>query len=247
MSENFNDILAEIKKIKSGVPVFIPSLQQTIELKPLTLSQQKMIIESSVDTNLSVLFFNTTFYSILEQNVSQKMSTFDTIDRVTLALALRQQLQDTATVDDQDVLISAIIDANKSKTFAEKSKTIDTPNFKFTVKVPTLDFDNKINSILLRKYKDENIKTNKLKTLISDMFSYEIYKFIDTVELQSNGKIIDLRSNTVEGLKLIESLDSKEFVDVVKFINTVRDIEKELTRVPNTASHINILPDFFIV
>jgi len=47
MSDNkFNDILNEIKVNRTALSVYIPSKQAEVELLPLTLAQQKLIIEN---------------------------------------------------------------------------------------------------------------------------------------------------------------------------------------------------------
>ena len=247
MSNNFNDILAEIKKVKTGLSVYVPSAGLDVQLKTLTLSQQKTIIESAVDSNLSVLFFNNTFAKILEDNLPDNLSKYDTIDRVNFALALRSKLKDIITIEDVNYNISDILAANKLITSKFTPTIVESANFRIYVSAPTIEYDNKINSILLRKYKDETSKSNKLKTLISDLYSYEIFKFIDKIEVKSSGNQLDLKSDIAQVIQVIESLDSSEFTGVIEQINKLRDIEKEYTRIPNTNTYIDIVPNFFVV
>lgn len=247
MSNNLNNVLAEIKKIKTSIPTYAPSLKETIELKALTLAQQKSIIESSVDTSLSILFFNTTFYKIIEQNLPDKPSKYDTIDRVNFALTLRKQLKDEIIIDDTKYSIGSIIEANKTRECNFEPRVVESTNFKIYVKKPDLEYDNKINSILLRKYKDETIKSAKLKALISDMFAYEIFKFIEKIEIQSSGSQLDLKTNINEAIETIEAIDSQEFVGVIEHINELRNIEREFTRIPDTNVYIDLIPTFFVV
>ena len=247
MSNNFNDILAEIKKVKTGLSVYVPSAGLDVQLKTLTLSRQKTIIESAVDSNLSVLFFNNTFAKILEDNLPDNLSKYDTIDRVNFALALRSKLKDIITIEDVNYNISDILAANKLITSKFTPTIVESANFRIYVSAPTIEYDNKINSILLRKYKDETSKSNKLKTLISDLYSYEIFKFIDKIEVKSSGNQLDLKSDIAQGIQVIESLDSSEFTGVIEQINKLRDIEKEYTRIPNTNTYIDIVPNFFVV
>ena len=247
MSNNFNEVLAEIKKVKTGLTVYAPSKGVDVQLKPLTLSQQKTIIESAVDSNLSVLFFNNTFAKILEENLSDNLSNYDTIDRVSFALALRSKLKDQITIDDITYNISDVINANNSNTNKYQSTVIESDNFKIYIVNPTIEYDNKINSILLKKYKDETSRSTKLKSLISDLYSYEIFKFIDKIEVKSTGSQLQLKDDISQGIDLIESLDTSEFTGVIEQINVLRDLEKEYTRVPNTNIYIDIIPNFFVV
>jgi hypothetical protein len=247
MSTNFNDVLAEIKKVKTGLTVYTPSKGSDVQLKPLTLAQQKTIIESAVDSNLSVLFFNNTFAKILEENLSDNLSSYDTIDRVSFALALRSKLKDVITIEDVTYNISDVINANKTNTNKFQPVVIESANFKIYVVNPTIEYDNKINSILLKKYKDETSRSTKLKSLISDLYSYEIFKFIDKIEVKSTGSQLQLKDDIAQGIDLIESLDTSEFTGVIEQINKLRDLEKEYTRVPNTNIYIDIIPNFFVV
>jgi len=247
MSNNFNDVLAEIKKVKTGLTVYVPSQGKEVQLKPLTLAQQKTIIESAVDSNLSVLFFNNTFAKILEDNLSDSLSNYDTIDRVSFALALRSKLKDQITIDDVTYNISDVINANRSNTSKFQPTLIESANFKIYIVNPSIDYDNKINSILLKKYKDETARSTKLKSLISDLYSYEIFKFIDKIEVKSTGSQLKLKDDIAQGIELIESLDTSEFTGVIEQINVLRDLEKEYTKIPNTNVYIDIIPNFFVV
>jgi hypothetical protein len=247
MSNNFNEVLAEIKKVKTGLTVYAPSKGVDVQLKPLTLSQQKTIIESAVDSNLSVLFFNNTFAKILEENLSDNLSNYDTIDRVSFALALRSKLKDVITIEDETYNISDVINANKTNTNKFQPVVIESANFKIYVVNPTIEYDNKINSILLKKYKDETSRSTKLKSLISDLYSYEIFKFIDKIEVKSTGSQLQLKDDISQGIDLIESLDTSEFTGVIEQINVLRDLEKEYTKIPNTNIYIDIIPNFFVV
>jgi len=229
MSNNFNDILADIKKIKTGVQVWVPSKKENVELKVLTLAQQKAIIESSADINLSVLFFNSTISKILEQNLPDKLTSYNTIDRVQFAIALRRQIKNEISIDGGNYLLEQVLAENKLRESYIAPKVIESTNYKFSVRVPNLEYDNRVNNLLLKRYKDESIRGNKLKSLISDLFVSELFKFIEKIEVQSSNNVLDLTANITQGLELIESIDSKEFVDIVTYINNVRAEEKKYT------------------
>jgi hypothetical protein len=232
--------------MKTSVSVYVPSQKNAVELKALSLAQQKTIIESSVDTNLSVLFFNTTFTAILEQNLSNPINTYDTVDRVNFALAMRSQIKDSVTIDGKAYSLKELIKINESNADYVRECIIESTKFKIWIKNPSLEHDNKVNSILLRKYKDDVLRGSKLKALISDMYVYEIYKFIDKIEIQGTGSQFNIASN-ISGIELIDSMDSGEFVRVVEYINKLRDVERSFTKVPGTDSYIDIVPDFFVV
>jgi hypothetical protein len=102
---------------------------------------------------------------------------------------------------------------------------------------------------LLKKYKDESIQGNKLKVLVGDLFTHEIVKFINSVEVKSTGNKFDVFSNISDSVKILETIDSKELVEVVGYINKVREIEKNYTKlnIEGTEVNVNITPDLFVV
>jgi hypothetical protein len=246
MSDKFTDILKEIKDSKSNLKVHVSSTGEEVEILPLTLAQQKLIIETTSDTTLGVLFFNNTFYKILKNNLQGDIKKYNTVDRVNLTLALRQHLKDIVEFDDDvEVKISEILERNKSVEYDIEPKTITSGDFKFTIDIPDLSVDNFINTHLLNKYKGVTLDENKLKNLIGDLYACEILKFIKKVEI--NDKEVELHSELVQSLKLIESIDSVHFQHVTEYINSVRDLESKLTKANKGEKSIDITPDLFIL
>ena len=245
MSNKFNDILQEINNVKVTIDSYSPSVKQPVQLSPLTLAQQKSIIESSADSNLSALFFNNVFFKILKQNVKDDISKYNTVDRVNFALSLRSQLQDSYTLNEIRYSLNEVIDKNKKIEYILEEQEITSDNFTFTVKAPNLALDDKINSIILSKYKGDNINSSKLKSLISDLFVHEILKFITKVKV--NDKEVEMHQDISSAVDLLERIDSSKLTEVTRYINKVRDIEKTFATLPGSASSVDIVPDFFII
>ena len=242
---NFTDILNEISNSKTTITSFSPSRKENVQLLPLTLAQQKSIIETSVDASLAALFFNNTFFKILKQNVKSDLAKFDTVDRVHFAVQLRSQLSDTYTINGQDFSLTSVIERNKTLGHDLKETQIVADNYAFTVKNPSLVLDDRINSILINKYKNENLNGVKLKNLISDLFVHEILKFITKIKV--NDKEVELHHDLQGAASLLEKIDSIKFVEITKYINNVRDLEKSYAVIPGTGNSIDIIPEFFIV
>lgn len=245
MSNKFNDILQEINNVKVTIDSYSPSVKQPVQLSPLTLAQQKSIIESSADSNLSALFFNNVFFKILKQNVKDDISKYNTVDRVNFALSLRSQLQDSYTLNEIRYSLNEVIDKNKKIEYVLEEQEITSDNFTFTVKAPNLALDDKINSIILSKYKGDNINSSKLKSLISDLFVHEILKFITKVKV--NDKEVEMHQDISSAVDLLERIDSSKLTEVTRYINKVRDIEKTFATLPGSANSVDIVPDFFII
>ena len=239
MSDNkFNDILNEIKVNRTFLSVYIPSKQTEVELLPLTLAQQKLIIETTSDTTLGILFFNNIFYKILKENIQCDIKDLTTIDRVNLTLTLRQHLEDIVEFGEISVSVAEILEKNKSIV-----NTIEPVTFE--IQAPNLDIDNFINTHLLNKYKNVSFDDHKLKNLISDLYVYEILKFIKTIKI--NDTEISLHSELVKSASVIESIDTKHFKSITDYINNVRDTEAKYTKCIKSEKSIDITPDLFIL
>ena len=245
MSNKFNDILQEINNGKTIINGYSPSLKETVQLSPLTLAQQKSIIESSADSTLAALFFNSVFFKILKNNVKSDISKYNTVDRVNFALSLRSQLQDSYTLNDVKFSLNEVVEKNKKIEYNLQEQEITSDNFTFHVKAPNLLLDDKINNIILNKYKGDNISSGKLKSLISDLFVHEILKFITKVKV--NDKEVEMHQDINSAVDLLEKIDSSKLTEITKYINKTRDIEKTFATLPGSTGSVDIVPDFFII
>ena len=114
MSENFNNVLSEIKGLKKNLNFFSPSNNKELQIAPLSLKQQKSIIENGFTTSLSILFFNVTFYNIIKENFIGDIKELNTLDRVNISLSLRQKISDE--YKDEDETIYSISDTLTTNT-----------------------------------------------------------------------------------------------------------------------------------
>ena len=168
----------------------------------------------------------------------------DTIDRVSISLSLRNKISNTYKEGNTEVNLSEIIERNNTPITFEPKEVI-TGDFTFKLKKPTLELDNKVNNILLRKYKASKIDESNVNNVISDLYVYELIKFIDTLEFGEN--VIKVEDNINNTIKILNEIDSDNFKEVFDYINELRDIESSLTKIPNSEDNISITPDFFIV
>ena len=246
MSDKFQDILNEIKSNKAVVTVDTLTKPE-VKLSPLTLAQQKKIIESAGDETLAVLFFNTVFYGILKENIiNDNINNFNTVDRVQMALALRNYLNNEVEIDDgSKINLNEIISRNKEINETLEPEEIIEDNFTFQVAAPSLELDEKINKILLNKYKNSNLNENKLKNLISDLYVYEITKFITHIKINEAELIV--HDNINKSVEILEKIDTKIFGKITEYINKTRDLEAKYAKFITGDETIEITPNLFIL
>ena len=100
MSDSFETLLKQIESTKKNIVAFSPTLQKDIELKPLTIDQQSVIIDSISDISTLqvnpiylIVKFNTNFNNIIKDNVDKDIfHTLTTVDRVNIILYFRNDV-----------------------------------------------------------------------------------------------------------------------------------------------------------
>jgi hypothetical protein len=103
MSDSFDTLLKQIESTRKNITVFSPTLQENIELKPLTVEQQSVIIDSISDistlqTNpiFLIVKFNNNFNNIIKENVDKDIyMKLTPIDRVNIILSFRKEISDS--------------------------------------------------------------------------------------------------------------------------------------------------------
>ena len=163
-----------------------------------------------------------------------------------MALALRHYLNNEVEIDDGSKIdLDQILTRNKDITGKVDPEEIIEDNFVFEVACPSLELDDKINKVLLNKYKNATLNQNKLKNLISDLYVYEILKFITNLKI--NDIEIDLHDNLHKSIQVIEKMDTKVFSKVTEYINKVRDLEAKFAKFLDGEETIEIVPNLFIL
>lgn len=250
MSEdyNFNKVLDEVKGMKKTLSFFSPSKGKMEKIYPLSLKQQKVIIENSLSSSLSILFFNNCIYDIINENYEGNINDLNTLDRVSICLTLRQKIKDSYTDEnDNEVSLEKIIKSIKDEISIE-DKVIELEDFKFHLSIPNLTIDNKINKLLLNKYKNKKIDDNNIKNVVSDLYVYESIKFIDKFEIYGDKvTTINVKENINDSIQIFNEIDSDIFKEVYDYINILRDGEASLAKTPDGSDNVYITPDFFIV
>lgn len=237
---DINDIIAQINADKKKLTFYSNTKKTNIEILPLTLSQQKKIMEYSYEGYLAVIYFNSIIYDILKENV-QTDAPLDTIDRVCACIALRCHLGKEYQYEGNIIDIEKHIEKNKTIEIDIQPTTISHENIVFNVELPTLETDNKINKLLVTKYNNKKPTTSQL---ISDLYVYEILKFIKSFTF--NEKTINVDNNYTETLKLLYQLDTVYFDKIIEYINEVREKEQLFTNTEDTGVNFSIIPEFFI-
>jgi len=252
MSSNISDVLKQLDTLntENGFDVFVPSLKRTVKFKPLNLKQQKGLLKSSIDESLTKLSFNTFFFSVIKENILDTVSTelLYTFDRSAIALAFRARgLDNQYKVNDRTYdLTNKLNDIPSIDTALQPLNAVyEDNNIRVTVTAPTLIADNELNTFALNK---TGTSTDDFKTVISELFVYELTKFISSIEItngENNTTINFFQTKASDRVAIVEKLPSTLINKILEFIKTHREFEARFTAIEDI--NIDIDGSFFTV
>lgn len=249
MSDSFDTLLKQIESTKKNIVAFSPTLQKDIELKPLTIDQQSVIIDSISDISTLqvnpiylIVKFNTNFNNIIKDNVDKDIfHSLTTVDRVNIILYFRNDVSDSVELDGEEINLQKIIDRNRNIDNVQTQKIIEKDGFKFDVSIPKLSDDSEVNRILAKKIK-ENPSTN---SIVGDIYLYEILKFVNSIQFE-DGEVVKIQKN-YKNLQLLKKINLSTLRPVIEFIEEVRTYEEKFINIPDTEDNLLLTPDLFII
>jgi|GEM_PF-3034635 len=230
-------LLQKLQEInKKTVGVFIPSLNREVAFRPLNIKQQKEIIKASFDKNIPGISFNTILNNIIIQNCAETGISFLVTDRPAIAIALRKDIfgstiknavkADSMDEEKGEYNIDEIVNLRAALDFkAQKELTLDT--LTVGIKIPSLSTDNKVNKECQKNLAHLVEQNNAAKDIISELFVYEIVKFIEYIEITDAGKAIFTDIPVVSQVQLLESLTADINKQILDYIEEVRNFEKK--------------------
>jgi hypothetical protein len=229
------NLISKLKEINnsSKVSVFVPSAKKEMSFKQLSVKQQKDLMKTGLDGQLSGLSISNIIKDVIVENSIEKYDFLST-DKVPIVLALRKQsFGETYTFSDGEK--DNIVDLSKilSKKLIYKSEysaTIDDTDNKLSVKleVPTLLDDDKFNSYIYSELKKK--KDVELSETVGVVYVGEIAKFLKMVSLGEYE--LDLTSATPkEKISVVENFPVTFNNKILKFIESLRKEELDYATV----------------
>ena len=237
MSEQpINDILSQLKKTEQTLPIYIPSLKQTVDFKPITLKQQKNVMDKVTTNSFGLIEFFNTIYELIASSSTVDAKQFNVIDRFNILLSFRNYINQTY----ENVSLPILLEKNKNVALPSASITVRTDKFVFELSIPSLFTDYRCNLYIISTFKDE-------KELLGKLMVNELSKFINKITiLNEKETVIDMDTQTIKNkFTILETIDTKQLAETFAYISKVRDAEQELVKYENT--QIDIGPELFIL
>lgn len=248
---SYNNILKELDKINeaSEESVYIPSMRGTTAVKPINIKKQKDIIKSSIDPSSTSLAFNLCINKIIAECVDSEKVLVS--DKPAVMIAMRNSnigAVYNGTIDDTTVSIplSDVISKYAEIDTALVYKTkVESGNITVNLTIPDLETDNKFMLACARVVKAPGAGDySQVSDNISEMFVYEVAKFVSSIQFRSEApalsggeattELSSVRFNELPAgqcIKLIEMLPVTMNQGIVKYISSIREYEELFTAV----------------
>jgi len=197
---SFDDALKKLDAISSesfNIDVWIPSQKKYFKIKELTANQQKLIIESMLDTENKTVF-SKTFYEIVSENWlgdAFVLENLTIIDKVSIAFAIKNELSDVLKVDfngDLSVVkpinLLPIIDALKAYVHPENkifNYEKNSVSVEAEISIPLFKNESDFDFYVFNSIKNEN-KIENVKDVLAITFISELAKYIKEIKINGN-------------------------------------------------------------
>lgn len=212
------DILSKLKQNTKIVTIFVPSANRFVQFNQLSAKQQKDLIKTGLDGASSSLTTSSAINDVIVAN-SVDYKDFNVFDKLPVILALRiSSLGTTCKLDDKEIDLSDFVSKRLSFNIPYSTQ-VKLDEITVSVRVPTLQEDTAMN--VNTKSVIDNDKDIAFSDAVNLIFSYEILKFID--DLQITGcefKYSELSLS--DKLTIIDALPATVVKKIIDYIQQFR-------------------------
>lgn len=241
--KDFKQILDAVKTVSDSqtIQIFVPSDGKKRIFKLLTAKQQKDLIKTVAEKNISPIIFVEVLNKIIDANSIEKYD-YSISDRTYIIALLRaHSVSKDFTVAGDTVDLTKLSSNNVVINSNLLDTIIVTCELKIYCKVPSLKEDSIYNTALI-----DAAKNKSASDVFGEVFIYEVSKYITSVSSDVMGFNIELSSLTVkQRCQLVENLPAKAYNEVIDYVNQVRSEENKNLIIDGKVIDIELDQTFF--
>ena len=241
--KDFKQILDAVKTVSDGqtIQIFVPSDGKKRIFKLLTAKQQKDLIKTVAEKNISPIIFVETLNKIINANSVEKYE-YSVSDRTYIIAVLRAHSVSKDLIVNADVIdLTKLNDSNTKIDNSVLERILETCDLKINCRVPSLKEDSDYNTTLI-----DVSKNKSASDVFGEVFIYEVSKYITSISSEVLGLDIKLGDLAVkQRCQLIESLPAKAYNEVIEYVNQVRSEENKNLIIDGRVIDIELDQTFF--
>lgn len=219
MNENTKLILDKLQELGENTWEVDTVTKGTVMAKSLNFKQQKELISTIADGTLGGLKLQKVLNTIVLDNVGDG---FTVLDRLPIIIVLRSKtIGSIYKIDGVEVDLDKIY-KKITKIKYPKSPIIKKHGLTISLQPPSIVLDNAVVFGTIEALKREK---DELSKNIQDIYTYEIVKYIDTIEFGSDVlKFEDISLS--EKYKIVENLPISVNNEITQYIQKLKSLEK---------------------
>jgi hypothetical protein len=245
--DNFNDILNSLNEINKSYEIFIPSLNCKASFTGLTAKQQKEVLQTVLDRDLTGISFSILVSDIIINNLTDKNINLLSIDKNYIITCLRilSLSSKYRNLDDEEVDLTPILSNNTPLPQENKNLTLNEGDLQVIIEIPSLNKDRNINVETRKRILATNSSTTEItKDALGELYIGEIIKFIKSLKTPKTEVIFD-NATFNQKFQIVEKLPLSITSKIVTFINSIKDFDKKLFTLNNKEVNIAVDPTLF--
>ena len=222
MSSTARSFLNKLKDINEAntVTVKVPSLEKNIDLKLISVSQQKDMLRTAFDGVDGIIARSVVSNKIITDNIVGEDELL-TIDKPAIFIALRTESLGTAiTVKGVEYDLTNVTPIKKSDVKLKHTVTHD--DIKVDLAVPTLAIDSEVSAKLAKEIAKVETTDDKIKAGIDIVISHESAKYIDKVTVGED-TIMFAEISVHERVDIVNNLPLSLNNDIVSYIGSIKE------------------------
>ena len=242
-TKDFDSLMEKLQEQhdKASVDMYLPSLQEVIKAKKITVEQQTQILTGALtqETQQNVFSYNRVISEIILKNCKDPED-INLIDKIPLAIQFRiDTIGETLEIEgiqynikDHINSVYPLVESRIRDTLAQQEHTTDTGiNIIFTCPPLYIDFD-------VNKSAEEKWTSLQGEEIVSELFKVEISKYIQQINFQDESINVH-ELNFDERMKVCNLLPMSSSKALVDYIEKVKDIETQYISISGSIIPMN--------
>lgn len=245
--DNFNDVLNSLNELTKSYEIFVPSLGCKVNFNGLTAKQQKEVLQTVLDKDLTGISFSILVSDIIQNNLTDKNINLLAIDKNYIIVCLRilSLSSKYKNLNEEEFDLLQILTNNTPLSNELKGLTLNDGDLTVKIEIPTIAKDKAINIETRKRILSTNSATTEIsKEALGELYLNEIIKYIKTVKTpKTEANFDDMTFN--QKFQISERLPLSITSKIVNFINSAKDFEKKLISTSNKDLNITVDPTLF--